>query len=174
MVPAGEGYSLKQLKQISDAELNNTFDLGLRPFSLLLSGPSGCGKRTHGKAFARSLGIECIKETSATLLYADNHVMDFFYPTGMETAYLISDIDYMRSDVTRHFYNIVTSGEYEISNHIRHTHESYYVNGYIILTADRVERVSDCILENLNYHVPLQKWNKECKLYSIFVTAHDN
>ena len=160
ILPTTTGLYLKLLKYIVDYELNHAVERGDKPLSLLIIGSKGTGKRTISRAFLRSIAVESIKEISGSLVQVNSSLVEYFYPSGLETGYLITEFEQIDPSVMPLIYQIITSGEYRIYNYSRRTYELYPVYGPMILTTENLEKVPSSIIDHVSYQIKLTGWTQ--------------
>ena len=122
LIGAGAGRGLMHLKCIVDAVHNTSEPDITRPISLLIVGKQG--KRTHGRAFLRALGLEHINEMPAQLLQASASAMpEFFSPFLLCDSFLVSNIEVLYPAVLKTLYEIITDGQYFGYDHSKKTRQ---------------------------------------------------
>lgn len=157
LLPCGNGHGLKMLKYIVDSVLNS--QKAQNNISILLTGKQG--KRTHGRAFLRAVGIEDINEIPAELLRPTSGVMSFFDNANVNQGYLISDIEKISQFVQTNIYEILSKREFCLHNYTKKGNDKFAVPSSLILTSKDKKCMPTYIPANVDYVIELEEYTEQ-------------
>lgn len=157
LLPCGNGYALKMLKYIADFIFNAQNKK--KNVNIFITGKQG--KKTHGRAFLRALGIETITEIPAELLKPATGICSFFDNPHSYQGYIISEVEKLQELVQNNIYEILQYGKYQLHNFLTEGNDTFMVPSSLILTGKDKNGVASSLVENVDYIVELGEYTEQ-------------
>ena len=162
LVPSSQdAKELRKLKLISEAYLLGKIKQATKPLSVLITGSTS--KKTHGRAFLRSLGADYINEVNSYLLGLKYGFNDFACSQNKYDALLLSNIENLSPFCQTNLHEYLRSGFYSVKN-MSKVEEDYpwelrFGNAPIVLTTSNIKKVQPFLLEYIDYTVAIQDYD---------------
>jgi hypothetical protein len=127
---------------------------------LLIAGETG--KRTHSYAFLRSIAIEYIQHSPASMLISPMEFVELFYGSIPDNAYVITDINYLPHGNRTKLYQILNEGMFSYMG-MDGRKKSVPVLSSIVATVKDINMVPDIIKDSFQYSVELGEYTPQQK-----------
>ena len=161
MIPAGDGKALQMLKAVVNSLLNShPVRESNKPLSLLISGDAG--KRTHAKAFLKSMGCEDIRVSPAAVFCSNNDLVEFFSNSSPDTGYVIFDLHSVPGGALKKLFEILHDGELSIID-LRREKIVHPIFGVIIMTMRDKMKLPIYLKECFTHIIALDKYTEQQK-----------
>lgn len=160
LIPCGNGKALDYLKYIRDSVLNSgDMETGSKPLSLLITGFQG--KRTHARAFLRSIGVESVDEISMKIMHISADLEHFFALRPQLTGYIISDLDFTSLQLGTEIIRILRESCFSVYEKFKREETIYPVKGIFIMTACDTKALSPETVRHFGHIVKLDDYTTE-------------
>jgi len=155
LLPSGSGKGAALLRTVTDSLLNSTNRISP---SILITGPEG--KRTHARAFSRSLGIDTIIEIDASLLEVAVG-MPLFFDAVDNQAHIVANAEKLPAQGQHSIAQILKERRFSLYNYVLKRQVAYDVAGLVLLTATELSGVPEPVLSAIDYVVELEPYTFE-------------
>ena len=153
-IPAGDGKSIVLLRNIAEASQAGHFD---KNPSILIS---GIGAEALALAFANTVCSDDIRQCDARCFMGTKEMIYFYHESRFDSVHIISNIDKTSSDNI--VWNFIKHKVYKFSLSFDGRLSEYvYLNGHLILTATDIKKVSQPIIDALDFKVVVDPYTEE-------------
>ncbi len=154
IIPAGDRKSLDLLRSITDGIQSGYFD---KTPSVLIVGD---GSMALAIAFANTICSDDIRQCDAKCFMGTREMIYFYGDSRFDSVHIIGNIDKMSSDnivwnfIKHRVYKFSLSFDGRLSEYV-------YLNGHLILTATDITKVSQPIVDAVDFKIILEPYTDE-------------
>ena len=160
LISGGNQKSHTKLRKIIDQiETDRFCNSDFTYPSLLITGKAG--KNTTAKAFAKTLCFDEIREIPALHIDSFYGILHTFSNDSMSVAYIIQNIDDLRTGIILPLQQILKGGSFSQYNYISDDVDYYSVEGMIVITANEIDKVTKTIVDEVDHIVRLELYTPQ-------------
>jgi hypothetical protein len=129
------------------------------PVSVLIVGKEG--KRLHAASFLKGLGKDVIRSAPARYFTSVEEVKRLLMHTQEYFGYIVSQFEPLEHLNYSLLCEIISNGTYTVFEKMKNAWITYHLNNPIIVTAEKISLVPQCMVEKFDHIVFLQDYTPE-------------
>ena len=161
LLAGGSGKGIILLRKLVDQIQNDNYENvnSNSPPIILITGREG--KSVTAKSFLRALGIEETRQIQACFIEGESYLVAFFQNSNANIGYIIHHIEKLQEGLLSNLWQILEERKLRMFNFLSGQEEVHRINGIVILTSSDIKKVSQPVVDVINFVVQLEPYTQE-------------